>query len=287
MDLLAPWAAQPEVAALLLPGLEHANTLVRAAAARALEGALAAEVSGVAAALQTALKDPARNVRIAAAWSQRATLDTNSPAAFDLQHYLDLNADQPLGQLNKGNLAFAQNDLPAAAKYFQKAVDWDPYSPPFHQSLAVVLSALNRPAEAVQTLEQAVELTPDDAESHYQLGLAYNEAGNLTNATAQLAATVKLDPRHVAAWYNLGLAQNSLGQTEAAINSLKRAETLAPSEARIPYAEATILARLDKNAEASSALQRVLVIDPSHAEARQLLNALMKFKEPTKSKQSK
>jgi Flp pilus assembly protein TadD len=85
----------------------------------------------------------------------------------------------------------------------------------------------------------------------------------------------------------LGLAQNSLGQTEAAINSLKRAETLAPSEARIPYAEATILACLDKNAEASSALQRVLVIDPSHAEARQLLNALMKFKEPTKSKQSK
>jgi len=287
VDLLAPWAAQPEVAAALLPGLENTNTLVRAAAARALEGALAADAPGVASALQTSLKDSARNVRIAAAWSLRATIDTNSTAGIELQHYLDLSADQPLGQLNKGNFAFARNDLAAAAKYFQKAVAWDSYSPPFHQSLAVVLSALNRPAEAVQTLEQAVRLTPNDVESHYQLGLAYNEVGDLTNAAAQLAATVKLEPRHVVAWYNLGLAQNSLGQTEAAITSLQRAETLAPNEARIPYAKATILARQGKSAAAVSALQRVLAINPAHVEARQLFNVLLKAKEPNPPNPSK
>ena len=99
--MLLPWAAQPEVAAVLLPGLENTNTLVRAAAARSLETALAAGVPGVSAALQARLKDDARNVRIAAAWSLRATVDTNSPAGIELQHYLDINVDEPVGQLNK------------------------------------------------------------------------------------------------------------------------------------------------------------------------------------------
>jgi tetratricopeptide (TPR) repeat protein len=275
-DLLLPWAAQPEVTAVLLQGLQDTNTLVRAASARSLETALAAGVRDLPAALQAPLNDPARNVRIAAAWSLRATLDTHSPAGIELQRYLDLNASEPVGQLNQGNFSFARNDLPAAAQHFQKAVDWDTRSAPFHQSLAVVLSALNRPQEAVDTLEQAVHFSPDDAESHYQLGLAYNGTGNLTNALAQLATAVRLEPRHVDAWYDLGLAQNALGQTDAAITSLSRAASLAPAEARIPYAQATILARLGRDGEAVQELRRALEIDPAAAAARQLLQALLK-----------
>ena len=275
-DLLLPWSEQPAVAAALQRGLQDTNTLVRAASARALESALLAGVPQVAEALQASLKDSARNVRIAAAWSQRATIETNSPVGIELQHYLDINADEPVGQLNQGNFSFARGDLPSAAQHFQKAVDWDADSAPFHQSLAVVLSALNRPQEAVHALEQAVRSSPADAGIHYQLGLAYNGIGNLTNALAQLIATVKLDPRHVQGWYNLGLAQNALGQTDAAIASLSRAEALAPAEARIPYARATILARLGRNSEAVRALKRVLEINPGDADARQLLQTLLR-----------
>jgi tetratricopeptide (TPR) repeat protein len=275
-DLLLPWAAQPEVATALLAGLQDTNTLVRAASARALEPALAITSPDVAGALQARLADPARNVRIAAAWTLRGSLATNSPAAGELEHYLAVNADEPVGQLNEGNYAYAQGDLPTAAQRFQKAVDWDVRSAPFHQSLAVVLSALNRPQEAVETLVQAVRYTPDDVESHYQLGLAYNGVGNLTNAQAELATTVRLEPRHVAAWYNLGLAQNALEQTGAALTSLERAETLAPADAQIPYAQATILARLGHNDEAVRELKRTLEIDPAMAAARQLLELLSK-----------
>jgi tetratricopeptide (TPR) repeat protein len=275
-DLLLPLAAQPEVTAILLQELQDTNTLVRAASSRSLETALTAGVPGVSAALQARLKDDARNVRIAAAWSLRATVDTNSPAGIELQHYLDLNADEPVGQLNKGNFSAARNDLTAVAEHFQKAVDWDPYSPPFHQSLALVWSALNRPAEAVHTLEQAVKLTPNDVESHYQLGLAYNETGNLTNAAVQLAAAVRLEPRHVSAWYNLGLAQNAMGRTDTAIASLSRAESLAPENARIPYAKATIFVRSGRNGLAIQKLKRALELDPASADARQLLQTLLK-----------
>ena len=276
LDLMSTWAAQPEVVAVLLPGLNDTNALVRAASARALETALVAGITNIFEALQARLNDPSRNVRVAAAWSLRATLDPHSPAGLELRHYLNLNADEPVGQLNQGNFDFARGDLESAAHHFQKAVDWDAGSPPFHQSLAVVLSRLNRPQEAVKTLEQAVRFSPQDAESHYQLGLAYNGMGKLTNALAELGATVRLEPGHVLAWYNLGLAQNQLGQTAAAITSLSHAESLAPAEAKIPYALATILARLGRNDEAVHELKQAVEIDPALVAAKQLLQVLLK-----------
>ena len=277
-DLLLPWAAQPEVTPILLQGLQDTNTLVCGAAARALENALAAEAPGVAGALQARLADGARNVRLAAAWSLRATLDEASPAGHELQHYLAINADEPVGQLNEGNYDFARHDLDSAARHFQKAVEWDVRSAPFHENLAVVLSMLNRPQEAVQTLEQAVRWSPDDAEAHYQLGLAYNEVGQPTNTLAQLTTAVGLEPGHVLAWYNLGLTQNALGQPEAAVSSLRRAESLDATDARIPYAVATILARQGRNGAAVDELKRALAIEPANAEAQQLLQVLVKTK---------
>jgi predicted CXXCH cytochrome family protein len=279
-DLLLPWAAQPDVASVLLQGLLDTNALVRAASARSLETALAGGVPGVDTALQARLADPVRNVRIAAGWSMRATVDTRSPAGIELRHYLEINADEPVGQLNEGNLDYAQGNLTSAAEHFQKAVDWDPGSPPFYQNLAVVLSALNRPQEAVATLEQAVLHSPDDASSRYQLGLAYNGIGLLTNALVQLTTTVQLDPSLVLAWYNLGLAQNALGNSDEALASLSRAASLAPADARIPYAQATILARRGRTSEALQESQRALAIDPASADARQLLQLLVKLNHP-------
>jgi predicted CXXCH cytochrome family protein len=270
-DLLAPWAADPAVAGVLLRSLQDNNALVRAASARSLETALTAQVPGVAGALQASLGDRARNVRLAAAWSLRETLDESSSASRELQAYLFLNGDEPVGQLNLGNYAFARHDLAGAAVHFQKAVAWDARSAPFHENLAVVLSALNRPQAAVQTLEQAVRWSPDDAEVHYQLGLAYDGVGDLTNTAAQLLAATRLEPRHILAWYNLGLAQNALGKPVEALAALRQAAALAPTDARIPFAAATILARNGQKAEALAALRQVLALEPANEGAIQLL----------------
>lgn len=276
LDLLEPWAAQPEVTAVLRQGLQDTNALVRGAAARSLESALTAQIPGVAEALNGALNDPSRNVRVAAAWSLRATVDETSRAGRELRYYMAINDSQPVAQLNEGNYAYARNDLPAAAGYFQKAVAWDPYSTPMHESLAVVLSQLNRPAEAVATLQQAVQLSPQDAEAHYQLALAYDDLGNLTNTLTELTTAVRLEPQFVRAWYNLGLAQNQLGQIGAALSSLAEAESLDPANERIPYATATILARQGRVGEAVAALKRVLAINPVNPAATQMLRQLQR-----------
>ena len=272
LGLLAPWAAQPEITTVMLRDLEHTNALVRAAAAHALEPALPA--SGVSEALRQRLNDTARNVRIAAAWTLRASLDPSSQAGRELQHFLDSNADQPGGQMRKGDYFLARNDPQTALSHFRKAVAWDPYSPPFHHQLAFALSALNRPSEAVEALREACRLNPKDAESRYQLGLACNEAGNLDQARKELEKATQLNPRHANAWYNLGLAQNASGQPDAAIESLVRSESVAPDDARIPYARATIQAQQGQRKAAAIAARRALEINPAYREARQLLQQL-------------
>jgi len=272
LGLLGPWAAQPEVISVMLRSLDHTNALVRGAAAHALGPALAAP--GVSEALRQRLEDPVRSVRLAAAWASRAALDPTSQAGRELQFFLDSSADQPGGQMRKGDYYFTRNDLPAALLHFQKAVAWDPYSPPFHQQLAVTLSALNRPREAVLALREACRLNPNDAESRYQLGLACNEAGDLDQARRELEKAVQLNPGHAAAWYNLGLAQNASGQPDAAVATLLRAEAAEPRDAQVPYARATILALLGQRKEAATAARRALEINPAHVEAKQLLRQL-------------
>ena len=78
-----------------------------------------AEVVGQAARL---LDDPARCVRVGAAWAFRATVDPHSRAGRELQVALDLAADQPGGQIQAGEFCLARRQFTAALEHFQKAV---------------------------------------------------------------------------------------------------------------------------------------------------------------------
>ena len=274
LGMLGPWASRPEVTSALVHSLESTNALVRTTAAGALESALGTAPPETTAAVRRRLDDPVRSVRLAAAAALGPRLDPGSPTGREFQQFLDNNADQPSGRMQKGIVCYAGNELTAALGHLRKAVEWDPYSAPVRQELAVVLSALNRPREAVAELQEACRVAPRDAESHYKLGLAYNELGDLNATARELETAVQLEPRHSAAWYNLGLAQNALGQPDNAVESLLRAEAIEPEDARIPYARATILAGLGRKREAALAAQRALQLNPVLTEARELLQAL-------------
>jgi tetratricopeptide (TPR) repeat protein len=272
--LLDQWVDDPRVADALTHCLDNTNPLVRVNSIRSLEPLAEEPGSIVAGKVRRLLDDPCRDVRISAAWVLRSSLDTNTPAGRDLWHYLEINADQPAGQMQKGEFYFARGDLPAALEHYQKAVAWDPNSAPIHSEFAVVLSAANHNQEAIAQMEAACQLAPREAEYRYRLGLAWNEVGNLSKTIESLEAAVKLDPQYARAWYNLGLAQNQAGQVDAALEALTRAETLSPTEANIPYARATILAHAGRIAEARTAAQRALTLQPDFPAAAQLLQAL-------------
>lgn len=270
--LLERWMNEPVVSNAVAAQLEHADPLVRSTAARALDPV----PPNVRTTMQKLLDDPMRAVRSAAAWTLREHLDMQSPAGKDLQHLLELNTDQPSGQMQMAQFHFARGNMAEAIKRMETAIRWDPNSPPFHHDLAMMYSMSGNTAMAIEKLQDAIKLAPNEADYHYKLGLAYSESGNLAKATEALEAAVKANPSFARAWYNLGLAKNSAGKTDEAINALIQGEQADPTDGGIPYARATILARIGKKDEAIAATQRALQIRPDHQEARQLMGQLMR-----------
>lgn len=271
---LGQWVDQPTVEQSLLQALQSPSPLVREQAARALEQPANGNDPTATHALNSLLADPSLAVRIAAAWDLKDQIASNSPATGDLEHYLNLHADQPQGQVQLGDYAVAQGRLDEAADHFRKAVAWDSDAAPFHHDFAIVLSMQGKTREAVDQLEAACRLEPNEAEYEFKLGLAWNELEDLTNTIAALKQAVALNPHHVRAWYNLGLAESSLGDTDAALAALQRAADNAPDSAEITFARATILYRLGRIGEARAAANQALEIDPNNTQARDLLNQL-------------
>lgn len=272
--LLGAWSADAEVSRAFLEYAQHPDPLVRTAAVQALESVGGALGDAAQQVLGRRTEDAERTVRVAAASALHAAPDPTSRAVREVLHALDLSADQPTGQLQKGAWAQSHGDTAGAISHFEKAVSWDPNSGGIRHEYAVLLSALGRTQDALKQMEEAVRLEPKQAEFHFKLALAWNESGNMQNAVREFEETVRLDKRHARGWYNLGLARNALGQTAEAIAALREAEAAEPGDPRIPYARATIHARLGQRAEAREAAQRALAIQPDYPDALQLMRAL-------------
>jgi tetratricopeptide (TPR) repeat protein len=275
-NLLERWANEPRVESALIELMKHPDPLTRANAVQTLGTIASQPGSGesVRNALRDALSDPVRSVRYPAAWALSSTLDPESKNGRELFHTLYFNADQPMGQVQKGSFEIARRNIAGAVPFYEKAVAWDAGSAPIRQELATVLSMAGRPEGAVKQMQEAVRLEPRNADYRYRLALALNEAGQPDGAARELETTVALNPRHARAWYNLGLTRNQRGQTDKAIEALLRGESADSSDPEIPYALATILLRTGQQNEARAAAERALRIAPNYEAARQLLGTL-------------
>ena len=159
-SFLVQWATEPATQKALLTQLKNNHPLVREKAVRSLEPVLSD--TDVAAAIQLCMADPIRNVRVAAAWVLRATVDMQSQAGKELQRMLDLEADQPIGQYEQAMLLVARNQPKEALEHIKKTTTWDNLSPPFLCAKAELEDQLGLLNEALKTLDQAQKAVPDD-----------------------------------------------------------------------------------------------------------------------------
>ena len=272
--LLWGWVNDSNVKTALIAALKDENPLVREKAVRSLEPLVQNGNADVTTALKPALEDPVGNVRVAAAWELRASVDPQSRAGLELQASLDMDADQPAGQYRKAMFNLARQQPDEAVTHLHKAIEWDPFSPPLRYETATVLSSLGLLAEAAEQLQVACRLEPQSADARFKLGLAWAEARDFDKAVEVLEETVKMDPKHTRAWYNLGLVHDSLGSTSDALAALAHAETLAPDDPQIPYASASILARVGRVPEARTAANRALDIQRDFKPALEMIRRL-------------
>lgn len=268
--MLDQWAGQSAVRDALTLQLQHEHPLVRTSAIRSLEGLAADPSSSTRNALRPLLTDPSRSVRVSAAWALRDEVDLESPTGKDLLHMLNLNTDQPSGQMQMGQFYYARRDTVNAIAHMERAVMWDPNSPPFHHDLAMIYSSSGDTAKAIAKLRDCIKLSPNEAQYHYELGLALSETGAIDQTITALREAVRLQPNFARAWYNLGLALNGQKKIPEALEALSRGEAADPADPGIPYARATILAQAGRMMEAAAAVEKTLTIQPNHPEAQQL-----------------
>ena len=182
----------------------------------------------------------------------------NDPCCRILSHY----HDDPVAAYHQGMTAYRNGDYSLALELLEKALDQDRENSLYHYNFGLILIALERTDEAIQSFQQAVRFSPDFSEAQFNLGLAlkkqgqfdaaklrfekvvqlkpndaeaYYNLGNILKAQAKLEdaekkyyQVLKLKPYHPAAFNNLGLTLKEQGRIEAAIENYQQALKLKP-----------------------------------------------------------
>lgn len=133
---------------------------------------------------------------------------------------------------------------------------------------------------AERALRRAVQLDPDSVAAHTELGSALFAQARYADAEASYREALRINPKLAEAWFNLGLCLLNQRQAERAIEAFQNATRFKPdlTYAYIRWGQA--LGRLQRVPEAIEQMQRALQLSPNNAEAREMLDILLRSQTP-------
>jgi len=180
-------------------------------------------------ALQNALDDPSRLVRVRAAEALMSMYDPSRLAFKDWLALSEMNADRPAGALRLAELAISQNNAGLAEKMTNLALGFDENNPQLKYDGAIMLDRIGNVDAALKQLYKAKRLAPEMAMLYYAEGLLRAEKGDMVGSVALLKQAVGKDASQDRWWYNLAVGQMRLGARDDAGKSIERALELSPS----------------------------------------------------------
>jgi len=269
LEVMRMWALDPRVQRLGRLGVHSDDPMVRASASHLLEFSPGNDPW-----LDPMMKDPVREVRMAATWAMRNRLSPSSKVYKEMMSTLEFGADQPISIMRLAELARLNNHLDDAEKWMKKAIEIDKTSAAGREAYAILLGQQGRPKEALEQLNEALKLAPDSPRFLYLKALTYAELKQLDKTEKLLKRVIELAPAYDSAYYNLALLLAQKKQLDKAIGLLRVAEKINPQEVKYPYARATLHYQKGEKMEAFEACRTVLGIDRNHRDARQLLRQI-------------
>lgn len=165
-----------------------------------------------------------------------------------------------LVKLAKGQAADALHLMSAAMRARK--------SPQVLLNYGLVLNALKRHAEAIDSFDQAIKLKSKYAEAHNNRGATLISMGQDEAALESLRKAIAIKPDYVDAHYNLGNSLRALGRNEEALKSFDRALTLRPNYFNAHNNRGVSLESLGRIDEALASYDKTLAINPAFGEAR-------------------
>ena len=268
------------VAAVIDSTLRDPDPLVRMAALRAMEGLPPADRLRMAVPL---LSDPVRTVRVESvrllATVPPDMMNPQQRSLFQnsLEEYRSAQlaiAERPEAQLNLGWLEASQGNAPAAEQYYKAALSRDPTFVPAYINLADLYRMQGREMEGEAQLRQALELDPEVAELHHSLGLLLVRQNRHDEALASLAKSVELAPDQPRFVYVYAVALHDLGNVATALEVLQEAHERFPTDRNILVALASFHRQAGDIQKATSYGRKLLDLDPHNPDLQQFVQQL-------------
>lgn len=117
----------------------------------------------------------------------------------------------------------------AAANWYRKALEIDPYLVPAIINLANIHYGRDELAEAQALYERAIGLDPDFFEAHFNLGNIYHDLGRFQEAAACYRTALGLHPQYADAHFYLAITLEKLGHSLEAKPHWRAYQQLSPN----------------------------------------------------------
>lgn len=144
----------------------------------------------------------------------------------------------------------------AAEPVFRSVLEIDPDNPQARSMLAKIAFSKNDVAAARRWIEEAIDEDDTVAEYHYLRGLFEARAGNGAAAEPHVRRSLELEPGFPEAWSLLGTILLDTRRAEESVVCFERAASLDPQNAAVQLNLASAYASLGRDTEEARAMER-------------------------------
>jgi protein O-GlcNAc transferase len=162
----------------------------------------------------------------------------------------------------------AKGDAAEALRLVSIAMGVRKPSPQVLLNHGLILNALARHQDALDSFDQAIKQKSKYAEAHNNRGAALAALGRHEDALESFAKAISLKPDYAEAHYNMGSSLRVLGRYDEALKSFDRALTLRPTYAKAHNNRGNVLEATNRLTEALDCYDKALALDARFTEPR-------------------
>lgn len=163
-----------------------------------------------------------------------------------------------------------------AIECYRQAVKIAPDRISAHVNLGSALLLERKTDDAAEEFKTALRLDPQNPEAHCDLGYIFASKGEFGGAIANYNRAIQLKPEFASAYNNRGLAFAAKGEWDKAVSDYREAIRLEPGRLSTRLYLADALFHAGKRDEAAQECRDLLKLDPNNAQARKLMNEMMR-----------
>jgi protein O-GlcNAc transferase len=158
-------------------------------------------------------------------------------------------------------------DMNQSVQSLNRAIQYDPGNPEYHNNLGVMYRSLGRLDEAINSYHQAIRLAPASANAYSNLGVILRLQGKFQRSLDYCREAIRLAPESEGGYYNLALTYQAMGLLNDAISTYRRNLKINPQHAVSWHNLGTALLHQNRFDAAGACFERALAIQRDYPEA--------------------